>query len=184
VDQRTHDFCADISPYHPLFVLSKVESHLMMRVSFDLDDTLICYQQGVPRERSRIPFFLKPWLNEPMRQGTRELIAALKQKGCDVWICTSSSRSPFLVHAWLAFYGISVGHVVTQETYTAYLRRFPDSKPPSKNPRAFGIKLHIDDSEGVKREGELYGFDVLVIAPEDTRWAEIVMEEVDRRTRK
>jgi hypothetical protein len=29
---------------------------------------------------------------------------------------------------------------------------------PSKNPRAFGIDLHVDDSEGVKLEGKKYGF--------------------------
>jgi hypothetical protein len=155
-----------------------------MRVSFDLDDTLICYQQGVPREPSRIPFFLKPWLNEPLRQGTRALITELKAQGCDVWVCTSSSRSPFLVRVWLALYGVWINNVVTQETYVAYLKRFPDSKPPSKNPRVFGIELHIDDSEGVKREGELYGFDVLVIAHDDEQWAERVLQTVAKRRRR
>ena len=49
--------------------------------------------------------------------------------------------------------------------------------------RAFGIQLHIDDSEGVKREGEMYGFDVLVIAPDDAQWTERVLEAVKRRSR-
>jgi hypothetical protein len=152
-----------------------------MRVSFDLDDTLICYQKGVPCEPSKIPFFLKPWLKEPLRQGTRALIAEMKRRGCDVWICTSSSRSPVMVRVWLAFYGIWVTSVVTQETYAAYLKRFPDSTPPSKNPRAFGVDLHIDDSEGVKREGEHHGFDVLVIAHDDTRWTDRVLQAVGQR---
>lgn len=151
-----------------------------MRVSFDLDDTLICYGKVVPCEPVKLPL-LKFWLNEPLRQGTRALIADLKRSGCDVCICTSSSRSPLLVRLWMALHGVWIGRIITQETYTAYLRRFPDSQPPSKNPRAFGIDLHIDDSEGVKREGDRYGFDVLVIAPDDSDWARRVVEEVKRR---
>lgn len=155
-----------------------------MRISFDLDDTLICYQKEVPREPAKIPFFLKPWLNEPLRHGTHSLITELRRKGCDIWVCTSSSRSPLLVRTWLAFYGVWISRVVTQETYAAYLKRFPDSNPPSKNPRAFGIELHIDDSEGVKREGEIHGFDVLVIAQDDTQWAERVLQAVAQRSRR
>lgn len=152
----------------------------MMRVSFDLDDTLICWQKEVACEPARSPL-LKWWLNEPLRQGTRALIAELKQSGCEVWICTSSMRSPLLVRLWLLMYGVRVGKIVTQDTYAAHLRRFPDSHPPSKNPRAFGIDLHIDDSEGVKREGEMYSFDVLVIDPNDVDWAARVVEEVKQR---
>ncbi len=154
-----------------------------MRVSFDLDDMLICYQPGVPRETANLPL-LQHWLDEPLRQGTRPLIADLKSCGCDVWICTSSSRSPLLVRLWLALHGVWVGRIITQETYTAYLRRFPDSQPPSKNPRAFGIDLHIDDSEGVRCKGEQYGFDVLVVASNDREWVQRVVEEVKRRIRR
>ena len=157
------------------------KAELAMRVSFDLDDTLICYQKEVPREPSRIPFFLKFWLNEPLRQGTRILISELRRKGCRVEVCTSSSRSPLLLRVWFAFYGIRVGRIITQRTYEAYLRRLPDEQAPSKNPRVFGIDLHIDDSEGVKREGEQYGFDVLVIDPSDLDWAQRVLDAISRR---
>lgn len=157
---------------------------MTMRVSFDLDDTLICYQKGVPREHSKIPFFLRPWFNEPLRQGTRALIVAMRQQGCDVWICISSSRSPVLLRIWFAFHGIWIAHVVTHETYKAYLKQFPDSHPPSKNPRAFGINLHIDDSEGVKREGEIHGFEVLVVSPEDTEWTNIILQTITRYHRR
>jgi hypothetical protein len=71
--------------------------------------------------------------------------------------------------------------VITNDTYEAHRRRFPDSRPPSKNPRAFGIDLHIDDSEGVRLEGKRHGFDVLVISPDDLGWAERIVEEIDRR---
>jgi hypothetical protein len=151
-----------------------------MRLSFDLDDTLICYQKNVPCERARIPFFLKPWINEPLRLGTRELIAELKQRGWDVCICTSSYRSPWLVRLWFACYGISIGRVITQDTYEAHLRRYPAARFPSKNPRLFGIDLHIDDSDGVRREGEQYGFDVVVVSPDDLAWTQSVLQEVYR----
>lgn len=154
-----------------------------MRISFDLDDTLICYQEGVPRETPLVPL-LNFLLNEPMRQGTRALIADLQSRGCDVSICTSSSRSPLLVRLWLALYGVRVRRIITQETYERHLKRFPDNEPPSKNPRAFGIDLHIDDSEGVRLEGERYGFDVLVVAPDDTGWAQKVLETSERRLRR
>ena len=88
-----------------------------------------------------------------------------------------------MVRLWLALHGVWIGRVITQETYEAYLRRFPDSDPPSKNPRAFGIDLHIDDSEGVRLEGEQYGFDVLVVASDDTEWTQRVTAEVGNRLR-
>jgi hypothetical protein len=151
-----------------------------MRISFDLDDTLICSRQTTPCESVRSPL-LKWWLNEPLRKGTRDLVAELRQSGCEVWICTSSMRSPLLVRLWLALHGVRVGRIITEDTYAAHRRRFPDSEPPSKNPRVFGIDLHIDDSEGVRREGELHGFDVLVVAPDDADWTTQVASEVKRR---
>ncbi|HLK58100.1 MAG TPA: hypothetical protein VKU00_16150 [Chthonomonadaceae bacterium] len=151
-----------------------------MRISFDLDDTLICYQKEVPSERGRIPFFLKPWINEPLRQGAPALMAELKRQGWEVCVCTSSYRSPMVVRLWLACYGIFVGRVINQDTYEAHLRRYPDPQPPSKNPRLFGIHLHIDDSEGVKREGEQYGFDVCVVSPEDANWTQSILEVARR----
>jgi len=154
-----------------------------MRVSFDLDDLLICYHSSVPRESTRLPL-LHRWLDEPLRQGTCALLAELKSCGCDVWICTSSSRSPLLIRLWLALYGVTVGRVITHEMYAAYLRRFPNSQPPSKNPQVFGIDLHIDDSEGVRQEGEQHGFDVLVIAPDEEDWTQRVAKEVKRRLRR
>lgn len=37
-------------------------------ISFDLDDTLICYQPGTPREPNRVPRLLRPWFREPLIQ--------------------------------------------------------------------------------------------------------------------
>ena len=48
----------------------------------------------------------------------------------------------------------------------------------TKHPPSFGIDLLIDDSEGVRIEGERHGFRVLVVAPEDVQWTEKVKEAI------
>lgn len=153
-----------------------------MRISFDLDDTLICDRRYICCEPDRVPFFLKFWIDEPLRLGTRQLIEELKQCGCEIYIYTTSYRSPCLVSLWLLCYGINVKKVINQKVHNSFLSRngmYYNS--PSKNPPAFGIDLHIDDSEGVRLEGEKYGFEVVVISPEDINWTQKVMAAVARR---
>ena len=151
-----------------------------MRLSFDLDDTLICYQPEVPREPNRVLFFLRPWINEPLREGTCELFQELRKRGVEIEICTSSYRSPRLIRLLLACYGLRVGRIITQDTYEAYLRQHPQNYPPSKNPRAFGIDFHVDDSEGVRQEGKRFGFDTVVVSPEDKDWCQRILEAIDQ----
>jgi hypothetical protein len=77
-------------------------------------------------------------------------------------------------------YGIWVRQVVNQDVHDRRLRRTPQDYPPSKNPRAFGIDLHVDDSYGVREEGELHGFRVVVVTPDDESWAEKVLAAVEQ----
>ena len=44
----------------------------------------------------------------------------------------------------------------------------------------FGIDLHVDNSEGVRMEGDEHGFRVLVVRPDDTQWAQKVLDSVAR----
>jgi phosphoserine phosphatase len=64
-----------------------------MRISFDLDDTLICLREGAAHE-PRLPW---PWRmlvrDEPLRLGARRLLQDLRGRGHDVWIHTTSHRS-------------------------------------------------------------------------------------------
>jgi hypothetical protein len=149
-----------------------------MRISFDLDDTLICYQPGVPREPAP-PWWLR-WLTtrEPLRQGARALLRDLRMAGWEVWIYTTSFRDPHSVWWWLACHGVWVGRVINQDVHDQYLRRRPGEYPPSKHPRAFGIDLHVDDSEGVRLEGQQHGFTVIVVEPTDLLWADRVRQAV------
>ena len=146
-----------------------------MRISFDLDDTLVCYQPGVPQE-PRLPWYLR-WLavNEPLRLGTVNLIRELRDRGWEVWIYTTSHRRESAVRRWLRLHGARIDGFVNQGVHESHLRRSPEDRPPSKNPAVFHIDLHVDDSEGVKMEGEEYGFQVVVVTPEDEQWVDRVL---------
>jgi hypothetical protein len=62
---------------------------------------------------------------------------------------------------------------------TEHAKCFGHGTSPTKRPHAFGIELHVDDSEGVRIEGEQYGFTVCVVAPSATDWVEQVLVAVD-----
>jgi hypothetical protein len=151
-----------------------------MRISFDVDDTLVC-DASVPTEQY-LSWWRRPWYPERLRRGTRDLMRALLARGCCLWIYTTSYRSPRYLRRWFRGFGIRLEGVVNQDVHDRVIKRadYPFS-PPSKYPPAFGIDLHIDDSEGVGLEGRQFRFGVLVVAPHDPRWAERVLEAVDQR---
>jgi hypothetical protein len=150
-----------------------------MRISFDLDDTLICRQVIAKHESNSNLFLVGLWLNEPLRLGTRFLIRHLQQDGHEIWIYTSSCRQPLMVKLWLRFYGIKVVKVVNQSIHDRYTKSKDSKIQSSKNPKLFDIDLHIDDSLGVKIEGDRYGFEVLVIEPNDSAWVDKVIKAVN-----
>lgn len=77
-----------------------------MRISFDLDDMLICRKGTVPSEPNRVPWLLRGLLGEPLRLGFRRLAAELERRGWEVCIYTTSFRPPWRVRVWLRWYGI------------------------------------------------------------------------------
>jgi hypothetical protein len=46
----------------------------------------------------------------------------------------------------------------------------------SKNPKLFGIDIHIDDALGVGLEGEKFGFRIIIINPDDKDWIEKILK--------
>lgn len=152
-----------------------------MRISFDLDDTLVCYQSGSPHAPNRIPWLLRGWLVDPMRAGAIELFRELRRRRCTIDVYTTSFRSPAKVKWWMWFYGAKIERVVNGYEHARKMQEMNLEYPPSKHPAAFGIDLHIDDSEGVKDEGKKYGFQVLVLDPQDPEWTEKVIGEVESR---
>jgi hypothetical protein len=145
-----------------------------MRISFDLDDTLICHQPGSLHEPNRVPWLLRWWVNEPLRHGAIALMRDLAAAGHDLWVYTTSYRDPFAVRWWLRFHGISIRYVMNQSRHDRIVGR----RGPSKDPGRFRIDLHIDDSWGVWVEGRRHGFRVLVVLPGDPAWADRVREAV------
>lgn len=147
-----------------------------MRISFDLDDTLICYGDGVPRE-PRLPWLLRLFVrDEPLRRGARRLLRELDDRGHEVWVYTTSHRRAGAVRRWFRAHGVRVARVVNGAENA---KSFGHASSPTKRPHAFGIDLHVDDSEGVAIEGEQYGFRVCVVEPSCSDWVEQVLSAVD-----
>jgi hypothetical protein len=155
-----------------------------MRISFDVDDTLVLYDPESPVE------YLVPWwwrwrYNEPLRHGTRRLMQALQAAGHELWIYTTSYRQPRYMRGWFRSFGVALTDVINQDRHDLVVKKsqFP-GYTPSKYPPAFGIDLHVDDSEGVAMEGRQHGFHVVVVSPTDVDWAVKVLEAVDARSAK
>jgi hypothetical protein len=144
-----------------------------MRISFDIDDTLVC-DSSVPTEQF-VPRWRRRQYPELMRRGTRSLMQALAERGCSIWVYTTSRREPGYLRRWFRRVGVDLDGVVTQAEHEAAI----GYRGPSKCPPAFGIAMHVDDSHGVALEGELHGFHVVVIDPNDEQWAERVLDAVD-----
>ena len=149
-----------------------------MRISFDLDDTLICYGDGVACE-PRLPPLVRVLLrDEPLRLGTKRLMTALRQRGHEVWIYTTSARTERWVRLWFHLHGIPLAGVVNG---TRHAKCFGENSLPTKRPHAFGIHLHIDNAQGVAIEGQLHGFNVCVVEPRAADWVEQVLVAVADR---
>lgn len=146
-----------------------------MQVSFDVDDTLVC-SAHFPTEQF-VPRWRRLWYPERIRLGTKSLMEELIRRRCQLWIYTTSYRSPRYLRGWFRAIGIPLAGVINQNRHERVVGRHG----PSKNPAAFGIDLHVDDSEGVALEGQRHGFPVVVVTPEDPDWGRLVLEAVDQR---
>jgi hypothetical protein len=153
-----------------------------MRVSFDIDDTLVRRGDHFPCERTLLPGFIHRRLGESLRSGTRSLFHELRRRGCDIWIYTSSERSRFHIRFWMALHALRIDGVVNGFRHRREMSGRAFSRSPSKYPPAFGIDLHIDDSEGVRLEGLEHNFEVLVIDPDDNGWSGKILNFVSRKT--
>ena len=129
-----------------------------LRISFDLDDTLICYQEGVPQEKSLLAWLVR----EPLRLGAKTLIRELQRSGYSVGIYTTSYREPWKIRLWLRCHGLRPAFVLTQRDNDAHKIR-------SKDARAFGISCHIDN--------EYHVADIHIL-PEEINWTEMIRTQL------
>ncbi|MBM3980684.1 MAG: hypothetical protein FJ304_10435 [Planctomycetes bacterium] len=145
-----------------------------MRISFDLDDTLISYHPGARHEPARTGWLARLWPGEPLRRGAVALLTELAREH-ELWVYTTSHRHPRAVSWWLWGYGVRVRYVVNQARHERAFGR----SGRSKNPAAFGIHLHVDDSWGVWLENR-FERNVCVVLPGDENWADAVRAAVAR----
>ncbi len=142
-----------------------------MIISFDIDDTLISHANEFPVESpTLISRILK---TEEIRKGTIELFQKLKAEKHEIWIYTTSFRSPLKMRTTFLAYGLYPTKFINEKQNRKALRKA--NCTASKNPNLFGIDLHVDDSEGVKMEGERYEFKTVIIKPNDKSWISKVL---------
>jgi hypothetical protein len=144
-----------------------------MRVAFDLDNTLIRNNFPFPLAIADKPFFQKLLRTEPLREGLPELFAFCQQQQWEVWIYTTSYRSPFYIRQMLWVYGLRPDGIINQTRHTQHVRVNSTKHPPT-----FGIDILIDDSRGVELEGQRFGFAVIQIDPEDTNWVATIRTQL------
>jgi hypothetical protein len=150
-----------------------------MRISFDVDDTLVLHDPALPGEIV-VPWWWRWRYPERLRPDARRLLQTLHLAGHELWIYTTSYREPRYLRGWFKCFGVPLADVVNQDRHDRVVK--PEQFPgytPSKYPRAFAIDLHVDDSEGVAIEGREHGFRVVVVAPTDPNWAAKVLAAVD-----
>ena len=137
-----------------------------MRISFDLDSTLIPHANEFPVEKMN--FLAKLFKVEPLREGTKELFDYLETQGHSINIYTTSLRSILKIRFQFYTYGIKIDRVINQYENQKHLNRLRISS--SKYPPAFNFDVHIDDLFGVAKEGERFNFRTIIVEPNDKNW--------------
>ncbi len=146
-----------------------------MTISFDIDNTLLPYSNEFEVEKKGIlPRLLKA---EPLRKGTIQLFKELESRGHEIWIYTTSFRSPNHLKRTFKSYGLHPTRIINEKINQKQLKKH--NCTASKNPKLFGIDLHVDDSKGVEQEGEKYGFKTIIIELEDTEWTVKILKKLD-----
>jgi hypothetical protein len=140
-----------------------------MRIAFDLDNTLIRGPYNFPLEVPKHKLWARLLRHEPLRAGIIELCDYCRQQGWEVWVYTTSYRSPWYIRRLFWLYGIGLAGVVNQARHDREVTVRCTKYPPQ-----FGIDLLVDDAPGVQVEAERHGFEMLLVAPTDAQWSTTV----------
>lgn len=154
-----------------------------MRIAFDLDDTLIGCCHDFPAETRGV--WARVLARERLRAGTVDLIRELRRRGHEVWIYTSSFRSPLGIRLLFWTHGVVLGGIVTQTRHDREVVRALGAAAPgcAKHPPSFGIEVQVDDSEGIALEGQAHGFVVVSVRPDEPDWTAEVLGAIERLAR-
>lgn len=145
-----------------------------MKISFDLDDTLI---PGIKNFETEPQTFVQRLFGvEKIRKGTIELFKELKNRNHSVGIYTTSFRSATKIKLTFLLNGFSVDFIINQQRHLNELGERQNR--PSKYPTIFGIDIHVDDSKGVEMEGEKYNFKTIIIDENQLNWTKKILENL------
>jgi hypothetical protein len=150
-----------------------------LRIAFDLDDTLIPSRDGLFAVEPPNGFFRRLFVGEWLRAGASELVRELARSRCEVCVYTTSLRRPGYIARLFRCYGVGLREVINGERHYRWMRAQRGRYACSKYPPAFGIDLLVDDSEGVQMESRQFGFEMVLVRPEDDDWAAKVIQAVD-----
>ncbi|AHJ98774.1 hypothetical protein [Hymenobacter swuensis] len=144
-----------------------------MRIAFDLDNTLIRNNYPFPLEQPRWPLLARVLGGEGLRQGIVQAASFCRAQDWEVWVYTTSYRSTWHIRRLFWLHGIWLDGVVNQQRHNREVQARCTKHPPT-----FRIDLLVDDSEGVRLEGERHGFRVVVISPGYLDWVAAVRAAV------
>ena len=146
-----------------------------MIISFDIDNTLIPYSNEFEVEHKSI--LAKITGAEGIRKGTIELFKKLENRGHHIWIYTTSFRSIISLKRTFLAYGLRPRKIINQKINLQKLKA--NNSYVSKNPKLFGIDVHIDDAPGVKIEGDRNNFRVIIVEVCELNWVDKILEELE-----
>jgi len=145
-----------------------------MKISFDLDDTIISTTKFSLEKES---FWSKIIGAERIRLGTIKLFKELRIQNHQIYVYTTSYRSKVKIKLMFLCYGIPVDFVINQYLHEKRVRK--NGKSVSKFPPEFDIDIHIDDSLGVEMEGKKFGFKTIIVSANDENWVSKILEKID-----
>ncbi len=155
-----------------------------MRISFDLDDTLFVAEEDGFSLEPELKFPLNRIYKERLRAGTVRLMQQLRELSCEIWVYTTSFRSPFYIRSLFRCYGIRIDEIVNGARHEKEVQADHNEPMPSKYPAHYRIDLHVDDDKSVLANGQYYGFRVFLIGPPDENWAEKILQDVQKLMQK
>lgn len=154
-----------------------------MRISFDLDDTLVLKTVDGPREEALPPRRKGVAIEEWLRKGTFDLLNQLQQRGWEILIYTNSYRGKSEIADWFAACGLTVCGVVNQQLHEQKQVESGMARPcPSKFPPWFHVDIHVDDSLELYADAQEHGFVMVRVAPDDPNWTSVVLKAVENVT--
>ena len=150
-----------------------------MIVSFDLDDTLFVSENEFKTEPA--PKFPKNLIyKERLRKGTVEMMQYIRSQDIQLWIYTTSFRTPKYIRGLFKCYGIKLDNIVNGARHAREVQVGHTESLPSKYPSKYRIDLHVDDDISVYQNGQSLGFHVFLIGGPDDQWTDKLKKEIER----